>query len=110
MKQRTAIAAVAASALLALSGCSMFQDTTASSGQHRSVQQTGTDGAITATVKTALAADSLVKARNINVDTSRGVVTLTGTVGSAAEKQRALDLAKRAEGVTSVKDNLRVGS
>jgi hyperosmotically inducible periplasmic protein len=109
MTQRNAIAAVAASALLALSGCTMFQDTTASSGQSRSVQQTGTDAAITATVKTALGADSLVKARNIDVDTSRGVVTLNGTVGSAAEKQRALEIARRAEGVSSVKDNLRVG-
>ena len=110
MMNRTAIAAVAASALLAISGCAMFKDTSASSGQPRSVQQTGGDAAITATVKTALGADSLVKARNIDVDTSRGVVTLNGTVGSPAEKQRAIDIAKRTEGVTSVRDNLRVGS
>ena len=69
--------------------------------------QTASDAAITAKVKTALGADDLVKARNINVDTVRGEVTLNGSVGSAAEKERAISLAKRVEGVTNVKDNLR---
>ena len=51
--------------------------------------------------------DDLVKARNINVDTNGSVVTLTGVVGSEAERQRALQLAKQTEGVTSVIDHLR---
>ena len=107
---RNALAALAASTLLAVSGCAMFQDTSAGSGQPRSVAQTTGDAAITAKVKTALAADELVKARKIDVDTMRGVVTLNGTVSSAAEKQRALDVARRVEGVASVKDNLRTGT
>lgn len=71
--------------------------------------QTAFDATITAKVKTALGNDELVKARNINVDTMRGVVTLNGSVGSAAEKERAITLARRVEGVSDVRDNLRAG-
>ena len=71
--------------------------------------QTAADATITAKVKTALGNDELVKARNIDVDTLRGVVTLNGSVGSTAEKERAITLAKRVEGVSDVRDNLRAG-
>ena len=64
--------------------------------------------AITAKIKSKMALDDLVKARNIDVDTNGSVVTLTGVVGSEAERQRALQLAKQTEGVTSVIDHLRV--
>ena len=66
------------------------------------------NGAITAKIKSKMVLDDLVKARNINVDTNGSVVTLTGVVGSEAERQRALQLAKQTEGVTSVIDHLRV--
>jgi len=65
------------------------------------------NGAITAKIKSKMVLDDLVKARNINVDTNGSVVTLTGVVGSQAERQRALQLAKQTEGVTSVIDHLR---
>lgn len=58
-------------------------------------------------MKAALAADDLVKARNINVDTIRGVVQLNGTVNSAAEKAQAIALACRVQGVVDVRDNLK---
>jgi BON domain len=66
------------------------------------------NGAITAKIKSKMVLDDLVKARNIDVDTNGPVVTLTGVVGSEAERQRALQLAKQTEGVTSVIDHLRV--
>jgi BON domain len=66
------------------------------------------NGAITAKIKSKMILDDLVKARNIDVDTKGSVVTLTGVVGSEAERQRALQLAKQTEGVTSVIDHLRV--
>jgi hyperosmotically inducible periplasmic protein len=66
------------------------------------------DGAITAKIKSKMVLDDLVKARNIHVDTNGSTVTLTGTVGSEAERQRALQLAKQTAGVTSVIDHLRV--
>jgi hypothetical protein len=65
-------------------------------------------GGITAKIKSKMALDDLVKARNIDVDTNGSIVTLTGVVGSKAERQRAMQLAKETEGVTSVIDNLRV--
>jgi hypothetical protein len=66
------------------------------------------NGAITAKIKSKMVLDDLVKARNIHVDTNGSAVTLTGVVGSQAERQRALELAKQTEGVTSVIDHLRV--
>ena len=45
----------------------------------------------------------------IDVDTKNDVVTLSGTVPTAAEKRRAVDVAKATEGVKSVVDNLKVG-
>ena len=66
------------------------------------------NGATTAKIKSKMVLDDLVKARNIDVDTKGSVVTLTGVVGSEAERQRALQLAKQTEGVTSVIDHLRV--
>ena len=66
------------------------------------------NGAITAKIKSKMVLDDLVKARNIDVDTNGSVVTLTGVVGSEAERQRALQLAKQTEGVMSVIDHLRV--
>jgi hypothetical protein len=66
------------------------------------------NGGLTAKIKTKMALDDVVKARNIDVDTNGSVVTLTGDVGSQAERQRALQLAKETEGVTSVIDHLRV--
>jgi hyperosmotically inducible periplasmic protein len=44
----------------------------------------------------------------IDVDTTEGVVTLKGSVSSAAEKKRAVEIAKETEGVKSVKDDLKI--
>jgi osmotically-inducible protein OsmY len=44
----------------------------------------------------------------INVDVDKGVVTLTGTVASAAQKTRAETVVKSVEGVTGVKNQLKV--
>ena len=68
-----------------------------------------TDAGITSAVKTKMAADDTVKASEINVDTHQHVVTLNGTVGSQAEKERAIMIARNTRGVNSVIDDLRVG-
>jgi hyperosmotically inducible protein len=52
--------------------------------------------------------DPDIKGRNINVDTSRGVVTLRGEVHSASEHNQAVAKAKSTEGVTRVVDRLVV--
>jgi len=66
------------------------------------------DAGITTAVKTKLAADSEVKASQVNVDTSKRVVTLTGTVDTQAAKNRAEQIASQTNGVVSVIDNLSV--
>jgi osmotically-inducible protein OsmY len=67
-----------------------------------------TDAEITSSVKTKLAADSGVHAMDVNVDTDHGVVTLTGTVRSAAEKADALRIAGKTMGVKTVVDKLTI--
>lgn len=66
------------------------------------------DPGITTAVKAKLAADDTVKAYQIDVDTSGGVVTLSGAVETDAAKQRAVQLARETDGVASVTDQLRV--
>jgi hyperosmotically inducible protein len=65
-----------------------------------------TEANLTAKIKAKMALDDLVQARDISVETENFVVTLTGRVGSEAERQRALQLARETEGVRSVVDRL----
>jgi len=67
------------------------------------------DGGITAKIKSKMALDDTVEARDINVSTRDHVVTLSGTVASTKERERAVQLARETEGVKSVKDELRLG-
>ena len=67
------------------------------------------DAALTAKVKTKFLADTAISGLKIDVDTKNDVVTLSGTVPTAAEKRRAVDVATATEGVKSVVDNLKVG-
>jgi hyperosmotically inducible protein len=71
-------------------------------------KETLTNGQITARIKSKMALDDSVSATAIDVDTRDGVVSLSGTVGSAAERERALRLARETEGVTSVVDRLEI--
>jgi osmotically-inducible protein OsmY len=68
------------------------------------------DAGITTKVKAKLAADSTVKATQINVDTKDKVVTLSGTVDNETAKAQALALARGTEGVSDVVDNLTVAA
>ncbi len=65
---------------------------------------------VTMKVQSKYFLDTTVKGRKIDVDTKSGVVTLTGTVGTAAEKQQAEQLAKDTEGVTRVVNQLKVST
>ena len=66
------------------------------------------DTAITAKVKAKLAGDSQTSAIKIGVDTTDGVVTLTGTVPTELEKDKARDLAANESGVKKVVNNITV--
>ena len=67
-----------------------------------------TDAGITTAVKSKLAADDTVKAYQIDVDTNRKVVTLSGDVQSTVAKEQALKLARETDGVRDVVDRLTV--
>jgi hyperosmotically inducible periplasmic protein len=71
-------------------------------------EQAVTEGSLTAKIKAKMALDDTVKALNVDVDTQGGVVTLSGSVNSQAERDKALQLARETEGVTSVVDRLVV--
>jgi osmotically-inducible protein OsmY len=68
------------------------------------------DGSLTTKIKAKMALDDVVKARAIDVTTDGGVVTLRGVVHSAAERDRAVALARETVGVTRVVDRLQIGS
>ncbi len=67
-----------------------------------------TDVALSASVKSKLAADDQVKASEVNVSAVDHVVTLSGSVPSQAVKDRALKIARDTSGVSSVVDKLTV--
>ena len=67
------------------------------------------DAALTAKVKTKFLADTSISGLKIDVDTNHDVVTLSGTVRTAAEKRHAVEVARATDGVKSVVDNLKVG-
>lgn len=67
------------------------------------------DATVTAKVKTAIANDVGVKAAaNVNVETYRGVVQLSGFADSDAQASKAVAAAKKVNGVRSVKNDMRI--
>jgi hyperosmotically inducible protein len=68
------------------------------------------DSVLTAKVKTALIDDQVTKARDINVETYRGVVQLGGFVDTNEQKSRAGEIARAVSGVQEVRNDLRVSS
>jgi hypothetical protein len=69
-------------------------------------EQAVADASLTSKIKAKMALDDTVKALNIDIDTTKSVVTLTGRVASEQERRRAVLLARETDGVTSVVDNL----
>ena len=68
------------------------------------------DGGITAKIKAKLALDDTVKALDVHVNTDGTTVTVAGTVDTAAQRERVLQLARETDGVKSVTDRLQVRS
>lgn len=75
-------------------------------------QETSADWAITTKVKAAIVADSTLSAsaRLVSVNTTNGVVTLTGTVPTKADSDRIVKIAKNVSGVKSVKNQMIISS
>ncbi|AEN63333.1 transport-associated protein [Enterobacter soli] len=65
------------------------------------------DAATTSEIKAKLLADDVVPSRKVKVETTDGVVQLSGTVDSPAQVERAEAIAKAVDGVKSVKNDLK---
>jgi osmotically-inducible protein OsmY len=66
------------------------------------------DTTITTRVKTAMLNDPAVGGLRVDVDTFKGVVTLSGRVKSPAERDQAIGIARGVDGVVEVKDAMQV--
>lgn len=91
----------AAVAFTGLAGC-------AATATQRSTGQYVDDTATTAKVKAAIFNDATLKLTEINVETFKGVVQLSGFVNSAADIQRAVTVVQGVSGVRSVKNDMRI--
>ncbi|MET1083008.1 MAG: BON domain-containing protein [Burkholderiales bacterium] len=66
------------------------------------------DSWVTTQVKTAILNEPSLKVLQINVETYKGVVQLSGFVDNAASQAKAVEIARSVKGVTSVKNDLRL--
>jgi len=80
----------------------------ASTRTQKSAGEQVDDSVTTASVKSALIADPVTKAHQIDVEVFKGTVQLNGFVDTAASKERASEVARKTKGVTAVHNNLTV--
>jgi osmotically-inducible protein OsmY len=95
------LAAVMGGTLAVTSGC-------ASTSTQASAGEMIDDSVITTKVKAAFVEDKTVGALNINVETFKGTVQLSGFANSAAEMSRAVEIARGVRGVRAVKNDIRL--
>ena len=98
--QRLATMLFAAS-LTAVAGC-------ASTPDREGTGEYIDDSVITAKVKASIFNEPTIKAREINVETYKGSVQLSGFVGDPSDANKAVEIARGVKGVTSVKNDVRV--
>ncbi len=102
MRQLKYISAIILAITLAtLLGC-------ASTPKHEGTGEYLDDSVITTKVKAAVLNEPSLKSAEINVETFKGVVQLSGFVNSQADIDRAAEVARGVKGVTSVKNDMRV--
>ena len=77
-------------------------------GCGKTVGETIDDATITTRVKTAFINDPAIGGLRIDVDTFKGVVTLSGRVKSKAEEVKAMEIAKTITGVVDVRSTLQI--
>lgn len=74
----------------------------------KTVGDTIDDATISTRVKTALLNDPVVGGLRIDVDTFKGVVTLSGRVRAKEDEVKAIELARKVGGVADVKSSLLI--
>ncbi|OGB19637.1 MAG: hypothetical protein A3E51_00620 [Burkholderiales bacterium RIFCSPHIGHO2_12_FULL_67_38] len=98
--------ALAAWAALSLAGCGKPPETVTPPAPEITVGAQVDDAVITSGIKSALVSDPLVKGFDLQVETRKGVVQLSGFVDSRAQIDRALALARAVPGVTEVENSV----
>ncbi len=98
---KRASAVIAAFLLATTLGC-------ASNSKQSSVGEYVDDTVITTRTKAAIFNDPTLKSAEINVETFKGVVQLSGFVNSQADINRAVTVTRGIPGVTSVKNDMRL--
>jgi osmotically-inducible protein OsmY len=102
MKDLKRISAILAALAMATTlGC-------ASTAKSESTGEYIDDSAITTKVKSAILGEPTLKSAEINVETFKGIVQLSGFVSSSANVETAITVAKNVGGVKSVKNDMRV--
>ena len=80
----------------------------ASTPKHEGSGEYVDDSVITTKVKAAIFNESTLKSAEINVETFKGEVQLSGFVSSRADADKAAEVARSIKGVTSVKNDMRL--
>jgi osmotically-inducible protein OsmY len=101
MTKRIATAVFTATVAFTIVGCS-------SSPTKESTGEYVDDSAITAKVKASIFNEPTLKSTEINVETYKGSVQLSGFVAQAEDAKKAGDIARGVKGVSSVKNDIRV--
>ena len=80
----------------------------ASSAKHEGTGEYIDDTVITTKVKAAIFDEPTLKSAEINVETFKGTVQLSGFVNSRADINKAVEVARSVKGVKSVKNDMRL--
>jgi len=101
MKFTKRIAPLMLAAFVGLAGC-------ASTSKQEGTGEYVDDTVLTTKVKTAILAEPTLKSAEINVETYKGVVQLSGFVGSEQSARKALEVARSVKGVKSVQNAIHL--
>lgn len=100
---------ILAGALAATVGCaSTSKSEGTSTSKKESVGEYIDDSVITTRVKAAVFNEPTLKSAEINVETYKGRMQLSGFVNSEADIAKAVEVARGVKGVTSVKNDMRL--
>jgi hyperosmotically inducible protein len=100
-KLKFIVGAILAITLVTMVGC-------ASTSKQEGTGEYIDDSVITSKVKYAVMSEETLKASEINVETFKGVVQLSGFVNTEKEISKAAEVAKQVKGVKSVKNDMRL--
>ena len=106
MKTKSSIVMILAASMLMIPGLPLYAADDQSSGE--TIGEKTDDAVITSKVKMELMGNRGTSAMRTEVDTSNGVVTLSGMAKNTAEKELATQIAKKVKGVKKVNNQMTI--